>query len=86
MKLYKLPITISKPSEDSGWKYVAEAPVLPGCRAWGDTAVEAVENLQSVAAAFIESHRNHGDPLPAEVEALASETGDTAVSKVLVAV
>ena len=57
MKLYRLPIQIEEPSEDSGGKYVAEVPILPGCRAWGDSAAEAVDHLQSVAAAFIESYR-----------------------------
>ena len=73
MKLYKLPINIEEPSEDSGGKYVAEVPVMPGCRAWGDSAAEAVDNLQSVAAAFIESYRERGDPLPDEVQRLASD-------------
>jgi predicted RNase H-like HicB family nuclease len=59
---------------------------LPGCRAWGDTAAEAVENLQSVATAFIESHKAHGDPLPGEVEVASAETGKPAISEVLIAV
>jgi len=86
MKLYKLPITIQEPSEDSGGKYVAEAPLLPGCRAWGDTAAEAVDYLQSVAAAFIESYQERGDPLPPEVQKLASDADTLTVSEVLIAV
>jgi hypothetical protein len=34
MKLYKLPIVLYEPSEDTEYKYMAEAPDLPGCRAW----------------------------------------------------
>lgn len=86
MKLYRLPVTLVAPSDDSGGKYVAEVPLLPGCRAWGDTATEAMESIQSVAAAFIESHKEHGDPLPDEVEQLAVDSGDEAVSEVLIAV
>ena len=86
MKLYKLPIVLQEPTEDSGNKYLAEVPSLPGCRAWGDSAAEAVDNLQSVAAAFIESYKERGDPLPPSVQNLASETGTTTVSEVLVAV
>lgn len=86
MKLYKLPITIEEPSEDSGGKYVAEVPAIPGCRAWGDSAAEAVDNLQSVAAAFIESYQERGDPLPDEVQKLASDTGASTISEVLIAV
>ena len=64
MKLYKLPLVMHEPSEDTEGKYMAEVPALPGCRAWGDTAAETLENLQSVAAAFIESYRDRGDSLP----------------------
>ena len=69
MKLYRLPLVLNEPSEDTEDRYIAEVPTLPGCRAWGDTATEALENVQSVAAQFIESYRSAGDPLPAEVEA-----------------
>ena len=48
-------------------KYMAEIPVLPGCRAWGDTPSETLENLQSVAAATIEVYGERGYELPAEV-------------------
>ena len=69
MKLYKLPLVMHEPSEDTEDKYLAEVPALPGCRAWGDTVTEALENVQSVAAQFIESYWSAGDPLPAEGEA-----------------
>ena len=87
MKLYRLPLVMHEPTDDSENKYMAEVPALPGCRAWGDTAAEALEVLQSVAAAFIESYRSRGDSLPAEVEAVSSESIDNQmVSEVLVAV
>ena len=87
MKLYRLPLVIYEPGEDTEDKYMAEIPALPGCRAWGDTAAEALENLQSVAAAFIESYREGGDSLPPDVEAASQEVGDSpALSEVLVAV
>jgi predicted RNase H-like HicB family nuclease len=87
MKLYRLPLLMHEPREDTEDKYMAEVPALPGCRAWGDTAAEALENLQSVAAAFIESYRSRGDALPPEVEAASSESVDTQIlSEVLVAV
>jgi len=86
MKLYKLPITVEEPSENSGGKYVAEVPVLPGCRASGDSAAEAVDHLQAVAAASIESYQERGDELPDAVQKLASESGASTVSEVLIAV
>ncbi|PKB71090.1 MAG: hypothetical protein BZY87_07430 [SAR202 cluster bacterium Io17-Chloro-G6] len=78
MKLYKLPLVIYEPSSQTENKYMAEVPVLPGCRAWGDSPTEVMENLQSVAAGFIESYRSSGDSLPPEVEAKSSEPSGTA--------
>ncbi|MBI4232975.1 MAG: type II toxin-antitoxin system HicB family antitoxin [Chloroflexi bacterium] len=76
-----------EPNEHGEGKYMAEIPVLPGCRAWGDTAAEALENLQSVATAFIESYRDKGDSLPPDVEAAGQEVvGTRTLSEVLVAV
>ena len=73
MKLYRLALVLREPSEDTEDMYIAEAPALPGCRAWGETAAEALENLQGIATAFIESYRSRGDPLPDDVEAAAKE-------------
>ncbi len=87
MKLYRLPLVIQEPSEETEDQYLAEVPTLPGCRAWGDTAAEALENLQSVAAGFIESYRSRGDPLPPVVEAASCDpTGSQVFGEVLVAV
>ena len=87
MKLYRLPFVMHEPSEDTEGKYMAETPALPGCRSWGTTAAEALENLQSVATAFIESYRDRGDLLPPEIQAAIQETAGThAISEVLVAV
>ena len=87
MKLYRLPLLLYEPAGSGEDKFMAEVPSLPGCRAWGDSAAEALENLQSVTTAFIQSYRARGDSLPPEVEATASETQGTPVaSEVLVAV
>ncbi len=65
-----LDVIVYEPSESTEPdKYMAEAPALPGCRAWGDTREETLETLKEVAAAFIQSYREHGDQLPASVEA-----------------
>ena len=86
MKLYRLALVMHEPSEDTEEKYMAEVPDLPGCRAWGDTPAQALENIQSVAGAFIESYLSRGDPLPPEVEATSSEpTGTEILGEVLVA-
>jgi predicted RNase H-like HicB family nuclease len=86
VKLYRLSIVLREPDGETGGKFLAEVPALPGCRAWGDTAAETIENLQSVATAFIESYREHGDPLPADVEALGIESNRQTPSEMLVAV
>ena len=73
MKQYKFPVIIYQPGENTENKYMAEAPVLPGCRAWGDTPAEALENLRSVASEFILSFKDHKQCLPKAVEETAYE-------------
>ena len=87
MKLYSLGFILREPSEEAEDIYLAEIPVLPGCRAWGETAAKALENLQSVTTAFIESYKDRGDSLPPEVEAASRDVvGPRGSSEVLVAV
>ncbi len=64
---YRLPYTLSEPRAETEDLYLAEVPSLPGCRAWGETAAEALANLESVAAGFIASCLEHGDPLPSSI-------------------
>lgn len=68
-KQYKLPYTLRAPSPETEDMYLAEVPVLPGCRAWGATPEEALFNLEGVTADFIASCEHHGDPLPAAITA-----------------
>ena len=87
MKLYRLKYVVRPPQEDEEPdKFIAEIPLLPGCRAWGDTPAEAVEILQSLATAFIESSLEHGDPLPPALKALAVDSDGEVTGEVLVAV
>jgi predicted RNase H-like HicB family nuclease len=73
MKQYKLPVIMHQPTEETENKYMAEIPLLTGCRAWGDTPAEAMENLHSVAGVFIRSIKAHGERLPKAVEETAYE-------------
>ena len=84
MKHYKLRYVMHEPSEDTEDKYMAEIPDLPGCRVWGDSPEEALDILQSVAAATIEVYMERGYELPAEVR--ASLIDATTANEVLVAV
>jgi predicted RNase H-like HicB family nuclease len=87
MKLYRLEYTIRPPQEDEEPdKFIAEIPLLPGCRAWGDSPVEALEILQSLAAAYIESSLEHGDPLPPALRALTVNSGGEVTGELLIAV
>ena len=86
MKVYKLPFVISGPDPDGERLFMAEVPALPGCRAWGDTAAEALENLQSVATAFVQSHQEWGHVLPQEVEAYLVDEGTRVAGEVSIAV
>ena len=59
---YNLCYVLYSPAESTEPdKYMAEAPDLPGCRAWGDTPEEAIEILVSLAPAFIEMRRDDDD-------------------------
>ncbi|MYD73827.1 MAG: type II toxin-antitoxin system HicB family antitoxin [Chloroflexi bacterium] len=73
-KTYRLPYTLRPPSDDPDEEdmWIAEVPSLPGCRAWAETPEEAVWILEDVAAKYIESSLEHGDPLAPELE-LAGE-------------
>ncbi|MDP2720024.1 MAG: type II toxin-antitoxin system HicB family antitoxin [Dehalococcoidia bacterium] len=73
VKQYRLPVVMIQPGEETEDMYMAEVPILPGCRAWGNTPAEALENIQSVAGEFILSYRKHGDPLPKAVQESAYE-------------
>ena len=74
MKLYKLPIVLHEPSEDTEYKYMAEVPSLPGCRAWGDSVSETLDFVRSVAEAFIDSYLDREIPLPESVKESAIES------------
>ncbi len=69
MKWYRLSYVMHEPSEETEDKYMAEIPDLTGCRAWGDTPSETLENLQSVAAATVEVYKERGYELPTEIKA-----------------
>jgi antitoxin HicB len=56
-----LPLTI-EPLEEGG--YLATSPVWEELLAQGRTIAETLEIAQDVARKLIESHLEHGDPLP----------------------
>ena len=83
MQIYRLPVSIRPPALGTEDKYLAEIPLLPGCRAWGDTITEALAMVQSVAAAFIASYQERGDPLPGELTDRLSVDNDLVIESEL---
>lgn len=57
----KYRITI-EPDEDG--VFVAECPSLPGCVSQGATRREALANIRDAIEGYLESLREHGDPIP----------------------
>ena len=80
MELYQLDYLLHEPCEDQGWLYMAEIPKLPGCRAWADTANEALAELAAVAEQFILSYKERNKPLPLEVAQIAKGKGSISVA------
>ncbi len=58
----KYPIEIFWSDEDEG--YIAIAPDLPGCNAWGHTEEEAIKELHDAMAAWIKACDKSGEPVP----------------------
>ena len=56
------PAQVFWSEEDEG--YIAFAPDLPGCSAWGETRETAAAELQDAIAAWIEAHQAAGNPIP----------------------
>ena len=68
MKYYRLKYDLYDPSESTeSDKYMAEIPTSPECIAWGDTPEEALETLESVVAATIETYIGEDWDLAEEV-------------------
>lgn len=54
-----------EPDEDG--IFVAEVPSLPGCISQGNSRVDALANIKEAIAAYLESLRKHGEPVPPPV-------------------
>jgi len=60
----KFRVTI-EPDEDG--VFVAECPALPGCISQGKTRDEAMVNVRDAIQGYLESLKNHGEPIPAPI-------------------
>jgi predicted RNase H-like HicB family nuclease len=62
-----------EPLDEGG--FLATSPDLPGLVAQGRTRAETMEIAQDVARRLIESHLEHGDPLPPAVRKALKNSG-----------
>jgi predicted RNase H-like HicB family nuclease len=63
MSEYNYTIILEK---EEGKGYHVFCPALPGCHTQGDTYDEALENIKDAIKLYIESLRDHREPIPEE--------------------
>lgn len=54
--------------QDEDGVFVAECPSLPGCISQGSTRAEAVANVRDAIAGYLESLRQHDEPIPPPID------------------
>ena len=54
--------------QDEDGMYVAEVPTLPGCTSQGATRVEALANIREAIEAYLESLKDHDEPIPPSID------------------
>ena len=57
---------ILEPDEDG--VFVAQVPALPGCISQGATRAEALKNVQEAIEGYLESLREHNEPIPPSID------------------
>ena len=57
---------ILEPDEDG--VFVAQVPSLPGCISQGATRAEALRNVQEAIEGYLESLREHNEPIPPSID------------------
>ncbi|HGY55635.1 MAG TPA: type II toxin-antitoxin system HicB family antitoxin [Caldithrix abyssi] len=54
--------------QDEDGIFVAEVPSLPGCISQGKTRSEAVKNIHEAIEIYIESLKDHNEPIPPSID------------------
>ncbi len=54
--------------QDEDRMFVATCPALPGCISQGRTRTEAQHNIREAIELYLESLRDHGDPVPLGIQ------------------
>ena len=73
--VHHYPLVIFFSEEDAG--FIAEAPDLPGCSAWGATEAEAAQEAQDAISAWVQAAQAAGKaiPVPPTVQPLQAYSG-----------
>jgi antitoxin HicB len=79
--LYKVPLILA-PQPEGG--FTVTSPLLPELVTEGDTASEAIANVQDALAAVIETYQDLGRPLPTSAQ-LPDEAGPVWLETLFVA-
>ncbi len=80
MDVHQLDYVLHEATEEHGWMYWAQVPARQGCNAWGDTPSETLEDLWSVSRAIIQSLKERGQTLPAEVSPKEARQGSLTIT------
>ena len=62
----KFTVVLVDDPEEGGFNAIV--PALPGCRTFGETRKEALENASEAIRAYLGSLEKEGDPIPHEAE------------------
>lgn len=54
--------------QDEDGVLVAEVPALPGCISQGTTRAEALANIREAIEAYLESLKEHDEPIPPSID------------------
>jgi predicted RNase H-like HicB family nuclease len=82
MKQHRLSVILRLPADETEGMYLAVIPAMPGCRAWGNSPSEALDNLRAVATEFIRSYQKYEHKLPREIESNSKDLYDKSLAEV----
>lgn len=54
--------------QDEDGMFIATVPSLPGCISQGASREAAIENVRDAASGYLESLRQHDEPIPPPIE------------------
>ena len=67
--------------QDENGMFTAEVPSLPGCISQGKTRQEALINIKEAIEVYLESLKEHNEPIPPPIDEEVVELPDEQSSK-----